>query len=63
MGSFYTAGLDPLFWLHHANIDRLWEVWLSLDSGHVNPSGDPAFFDTDVHVPGPGERHRHLVRR
>ena len=31
MGSFFTAGLDPLFWLHHANIDRLWEVWLRLD--------------------------------
>ena len=28
MGSFFTAGLDPLFWLHHANIDRLWQVWL-----------------------------------
>ncbi len=23
-----TAALDPIFWLHHANIDRLWEVWL-----------------------------------
>ncbi|HEX8172363.1 MAG TPA: tyrosinase family protein [Thermoanaerobaculia bacterium] len=22
-----TAALDPIFWLHHANIDRLWEVW------------------------------------
>ncbi|MEZ3160724.1 tyrosinase family protein [Microbacterium sp. BWT-B31] len=22
-----TAGLDPIFWLHHANIDRLWSVW------------------------------------
>src|SRR5216684_4193659 len=21
-----TAALDPVFWLHHANIDRLWEV-------------------------------------
>lgn len=28
MGAFNTAGLDPLFWLHHCNIDRLWEVWL-----------------------------------
>ncbi|HYN98270.1 MAG TPA: tyrosinase family protein [Actinomycetota bacterium] len=27
MGSFNTAGLDPVFWLHHCNIDRLWEVW------------------------------------
>jgi tyrosinase len=22
-----TAALDPIFWLHHANIDRMWEVW------------------------------------
>ncbi len=22
-----TAALDPIFWLHHANIDRLWTVW------------------------------------
>jgi tyrosinase len=21
------AALDPIFWLHHCNIDRLWEVW------------------------------------
>ncbi|MEX2551493.1 MAG: tyrosinase family protein, partial [Actinomycetota bacterium] len=21
------AALDPIFWLHHANIDRLWDVW------------------------------------
>jgi len=23
------AALDPIFWLHHANIDRLWNVWIS----------------------------------
>ena len=28
MGSFDTAGLDPIFWLHHANIDRIWQIWL-----------------------------------
>ncbi|KRE21863.1 tyrosinase family protein [Agromyces sp. Soil535] len=22
-----VAGRDPVFWLHHANVDRLWEVW------------------------------------
>jgi hypothetical protein len=22
-----TAGFDPIFWLHHSNIDRLWEKW------------------------------------
>jgi len=54
MGSFFTAGLDPIFWLHHANIDRLWEVWLRLDDGHLNPTGDTAFFDTTFTFPAPG---------
>src|SRR5215470_6262983 len=22
------AGLDPIFWLHHANVDRLWQAWM-----------------------------------
>ncbi len=38
MGSFNTAGLDPLFWLHHCNIDRLWEVW----RGRPSSTGDPS---------------------
>lgn len=35
-----TAALDPIFWLHHANIDRLWEVWRNMD-GHHSPSDPP----------------------
>ncbi|MEU4195420.1 tyrosinase family protein, partial [Kribbella sp. NPDC026611] len=30
------AALDPIFWLHHANIDRLWNNWLELP-GRANP--------------------------
>ena len=30
------AALDPIFWLHHSNIDRLWEVWLDCDPMHKN---------------------------
>jgi hypothetical protein len=30
-----TAALDPIFWLHHANIDRLWETWRI--QGNSNP--------------------------
>ena len=30
MSAFATAAQDPIFWLHHANIDRLWEAWLAL---------------------------------
>ena len=28
MSGFDTAPLDPVFWLHHCNVDRLWEVWI-----------------------------------
>jgi tyrosinase len=23
------AGLDPIFWLHHCNVDRMWEAWMN----------------------------------
>lgn len=32
-----TAAKDPVFWLHHSNIDRLWEVWLGKCGGRLNP--------------------------
>lgn len=38
MGAFETAGQDPIFWLHHANVDRLWEVWLATGGGRANPT-------------------------
>jgi tyrosinase len=38
MSSPDTAALDPVFWLHHANIDRLWVVWHA-DSAHADPPG------------------------
>lgn len=31
-----TAALDPIFYLHHCNIDRLWAAWNS--SGRANPA-------------------------
>ena len=36
MGVPGTAGYDPLFWLHHANIDRLWEAWLNDPQSKAN---------------------------
>jgi hypothetical protein len=42
-----TAGLDPLFYLHHASIDRLWSIWTSLGGeitiDGVSPYPDKAF--------------------
>jgi tyrosinase len=44
-----TAALDPIFWLHHSNIDRLWEVWVqrqkmlqNRDRNPRNNAKDPA---------------------
>ena len=42
MSSPVTAAVDPVFWVHHANIDRLWEVWLRRDPNDTNPT-DPAW--------------------
>jgi tyrosinase len=33
-----TAALDPIFWLHHANIDRLWSVWNGISSSNTDPT-------------------------
>ncbi|KAH6780791.1 hypothetical protein C2S52_012028 [Perilla frutescens var. hirtella] len=30
MGNFYSTGRDPLFFCHHANVDRLWSIWRDL---------------------------------
>lgn len=37
-----TAAFDPIFWVHHCNIDRLWEEWLAANPNHFNPV-DPAW--------------------
>ena len=35
---FETAAFDPIFWSHHANIDRLWNRWLcNREREHKNP--------------------------
>jgi tyrosinase len=47
------AARDAIFWLHHANIDRLWTVWSSRGGGRVNPTTGNwptqtfSFFDFD----------------
>lgn len=38
MSGVPTAARDPIFWLHHGNIDRNWDAWLNLNAGRVNPS-------------------------
>ncbi len=51
MGNPATAALDPIFWLHHCNIDRLWAVWNG--QRRTNPGESSwtdqafSFFDAD----------------
>jgi hypothetical protein len=45
MGNANLAAQDPIFWLHHANIDRLWEKWLAQGGGRANP-GEAQWRDT-----------------
>ena len=38
MGLLDTAAQDPIFFAHHANIDRLWNVWVNSAPAHTNPT-------------------------
>ena len=52
MGVANTAALDPIFYLHHANIDRMWAAWN--ETGKNKNSPDPHW------LKGPtaqGDRH------
>ena len=46
MAKITVSPADPLFWLHHAQVDRLWSQWQSANPGK-NPalSGANATFD------------------
>jgi hypothetical protein len=43
MGSVPTAAQDPVFYIHHSNIDRLWNLWLAQGSGRHDPLSDAAW--------------------
>jgi tyrosinase len=34
-----SSPADPVFWLHHANVDRLWAQWQALPIGAAPPNG------------------------
>ncbi|RYR16532.1 hypothetical protein Ahy_B04g073569 [Arachis hypogaea] len=46
MGTFYTAARDPIFYAHHSNVDRLWELWTKLEGGRRDYRDDPNWLDS-----------------
>ena len=53
MSDASVSPADPVFWLHHANLDRLWWVWYNSPQGnHQNPplTGSDALMDPWTYV-------------
>ncbi len=44
MNNQETASNDPLFFLHHANVDRIWEKWLAMGNTNPNKKCDDAWW-------------------
>lgn len=44
MSTILTAANDPIFWMHHCNIDRLLNRWLDQGAGRITPT-DSSFLD------------------
>jgi tyrosinase len=40
MGNNLTAAFDPIFWAHHANVDRIWALWQERHPGVDPPDPD-----------------------
>jgi tyrosinase len=54
MGDPSTAARDPIFWLHHADIDRLLVVWLKRDlAAHRVPNTFPSWIANIYRFPTP----------
>ncbi|KAI0599277.1 hypothetical protein F4775DRAFT_552168 [Biscogniauxia sp. FL1348] len=63
MQDFFTSPQDPIFWLHHTNLDRLWSIWQAEDparrsqfngtSTYLNPIGYTPEVDIDTQITFP----------
>lgn len=37
--------VDPIFWLHHANVDRLWSAWQQGGGGRTTPAANNSYWN------------------
>ena len=58
MRDFYSSPSDPLFWMHHAMVDRHYRIWQNKDAGRLNyvngngADGRPLTLDTSIVLNG-----------
>nr|AZY91563.1 polyphenol oxidase 2 [Mucuna pruriens var. pruriens] len=45
MGTLYSAARDPIFFSHHANVDRMWTIWKTL-GGKRSDIKDPDWLES-----------------
>jgi tyrosinase len=53
MGSVTISPVDPIFWVHHANIDRLWCAWVNAGNGRAMPDRTDPYWSGSFNY-GPG---------
>lgn len=62
MGAVPAAALDPIFYLHHANIDRLYECWLAVNPAARLPTSSTILNRTYSFVDADGTLKQRRVR-
>lgn len=45
----WLSPVDPMFFMHHCNIDRLWDVWTRKQLANGRPIGPPTAFEGDYY--------------
>ncbi len=50
MADVKTAAFDPVFWVHHANIDRMWAAWSCAPGKSWGPLPPDEWFDEQAWV-------------
>src|SRR5262249_26942409 len=62
MGSVPVSALDPIFYAHHTNIDRLYECWLRVDPSKRLPNDQNQLNTQYTFIDGNGSTAQRYVR-